>query len=136
MGDFLVGDHVDVNGQHAIVRFVGPTEFREGEWIGVELGMPIGKNNGTVFGVTYFSCKDRYGMFVGPSVPRLIERPPPPPPPRARPQSKTIGTPTTTQGKRLSVSSPAPPPVTTTKGRSMTLRVLHPRQEEVLRKLS
>ncbi|KAF8533753.1 dynein associated protein-domain-containing protein [Trichophaea hybrida] len=121
MGDFLVGDHVDVNGQHAIVRFVGPTEFQEGEWIGVELDMPIGKNNGTVFGITYFTCKDKYGMFVKPAVPRLIERPPPPPPPRARPQSRTIGT-TSSQGKRLSISSPAPPPTTTTKGRSMTLR--------------
>ncbi|KAL7270883.1 hypothetical protein RUND412_006393 [Rhizina undulata] len=75
MTDFLVGDHVDVNGQHAVVRYVGRAAFSDGEWIGVELDTPTGKNNGTVQGETYFVCKDKHGMFVKPFIPRLMERP-------------------------------------------------------------
>ena len=39
------------------VRFVGPTEFAAGIWVGVELEEPRGKNNGTVDGKKYFNCK-------------------------------------------------------------------------------
>jgi dynactin 1 len=117
MGDFLVGDHVDVNGRHAIVRYVGTTQFQEGEWVGVEMDMPVGKNNGTVQGVQYFECRERYGMFVRPFVPRLIDRPAPPARPRPRPESAAQ--------KRLSVSNTNPTPVAQ-KGRSMTLRACNP----------
>jgi dynactin 1 len=102
MADFLVGDHVDVNGQHAVVRFVGQTEFQTGDWIGVEYDTPTGKNNGTVQGIQYFSCRDRYGMFVRPAIPRLMDRPVKPPP-----------------LKRPSIVSPPPQ----AKGRPMSLRV-------------
>lgn len=135
MEDFRVNDTVDVNGQLALVRFVGETHFQDGEWIGVELEMPTGKNNGTVQGIQYFSCGDRYGMFVRPVVPRLVQRapapPPPPPPPQPTPtpqqQAKRMGRPESQAGvalgvggKRLSVPSPSP---IAQKGRSMTLRV-------------
>ncbi|KAI5856069.1 dynein associated protein-domain-containing protein [Tricharina praecox] len=134
MEDFRVNDTVDVNGQLALVRFVGETHFQDGEWIGVELEMPTGKNNGTVQGIQYFSCGDRYGMFVRPVVPRLVQRapapPPPPPPPQPTPtpqqQAKRMGRPESQAGvalgvggKRLSVPSPSP---IAQKGRSMTLR--------------
>jgi dynactin 1 len=73
---FQINDIVDVNGVKAVVRFYGPTEFMPGtDWVGVELESPTGKNNGTVQGVQYFTCRDKYGMFVKPSMPRLIERP-------------------------------------------------------------
>ena len=39
------------------VRFVGPTEFAAGLWIGIDLEEPRGKNNGTVDGKKYFNCK-------------------------------------------------------------------------------
>ena len=45
------------------VRFVGETEFAAGEWCGIELGDPIGKNDGTVQGRSYFSCKPKHGLF-------------------------------------------------------------------------
>ena len=35
-----------------------------GKWIGVILDEPVGKNNGTVQGKTYFSCPDGHGIFV------------------------------------------------------------------------
>ncbi|XP_019849545.1 PREDICTED: kinesin-like protein KIF13B [Amphimedon queenslandica] len=46
------------------VKFIGDTEFAPGEWIGVALDRPQGKNNGSVKGVTYFKCKDKHGVFV------------------------------------------------------------------------
>jgi len=127
MGEFQVNDTVDVNGQLAIVRFVGETQFQEGEWVGIELDMPTGKNNGTVQGIQYFSCGDRYGMFVRPVVPRLVQRAPAPVPAKraGRPESQVGGAQGAgTGGKRLSVPPPAP---LAQKGRSMTLRVdTHP----------
>ncbi|RYH31345.1 hypothetical protein EON65_02880 [archaeon] len=46
------------------VRFVGPTTFAAGMWIGVELDQPVGKNNGSVQGHYYFNCSMNYGIFV------------------------------------------------------------------------
>ncbi len=38
--------------------------FAPGKWVGVELDEPKGKNNGTVLGKAYFSCRDNHGLFV------------------------------------------------------------------------
>ena len=51
-------------GDEGVVRFVGQTSFREGEWIGVELLRPKGKNDGTVQGVRYFESKPDHGLFA------------------------------------------------------------------------
>ena len=53
-----------------IVRFIGETSFKEGTWVGVELGDPVGKNDGSVKGQRYFTCRPLYGVFV---TPRQIE---------------------------------------------------------------
>ncbi|VEL08782.1 unnamed protein product, partial [Protopolystoma xenopodis] len=45
------------------VSFIGPTQFAEGEWIGVTLDVPSGKNDGSVNGVRYFQCEPFYGLF-------------------------------------------------------------------------
>lgn len=73
--ELQIGDIVDVSGSRATVRYVGTAEFSPGTWIGVELDSPDGKNNGTVQGVKYFDCADKYGKFFKPHIPRLIERP-------------------------------------------------------------
>jgi len=50
------------------VRFVGPTKFGNGEgvWVGIEYDEPIGKNDGSVQGERYFTCKPNFGAFVRP----------------------------------------------------------------------
>ncbi|XP_073771392.1 CAP-Gly domain-containing linker protein 1 isoform X2 [Danio rerio] len=66
--DFSVGERVWVNGNKpGLVQFVGGTQFAPGQWAGIVLDEPIGKNDGSVSGVRYFQCKDLYGIFTRPS---------------------------------------------------------------------
>jgi dynactin 1 len=46
-----------------VVRFIGPTSFASGRWVGVELAEPNGKNDGTVQGTRYFTCRMHHGVF-------------------------------------------------------------------------
>ncbi|XP_028818609.1 CAP-Gly domain-containing linker protein 3 isoform X2 [Denticeps clupeoides] len=63
-----LGDQVLVAGQkQGIVRFYGKTDFAPGYWFGVELDQPTGKHDGSVFGVRYFTCLPKYGVFAPPS---------------------------------------------------------------------
>ncbi|VDP91908.1 unnamed protein product [Echinostoma caproni] len=48
---FQLGDRVQVSGGRVgTLRFLGTTEFAAGEWAGIELDEPIGKNDGSVAG--------------------------------------------------------------------------------------
>merc|ERR1740139_533522 len=47
-----------------IARYVGQTRFAKGEWIGVELAEPFGKNDGSVAGHRYFECRMGHGLFL------------------------------------------------------------------------
>uniref|UniRef100_A0A3Q3KCD8 Kinesin family member 13Bb n=1 Tax=Monopterus albus TaxID=43700 RepID=A0A3Q3KCD8_MONAL len=62
------GEFVTVGtNKSGIVRYVGPTDFAEGTWVGVELEMPAGKNDGSVGGKHYFHCNPGYGVLVRPN---------------------------------------------------------------------
>jgi len=49
-----------------VVRYVGPTKFAAGEWIGIELEGPYGKTDGSVNGFSYFQCSPDCGLFLRP----------------------------------------------------------------------
>ncbi|XP_029448867.1 CAP-Gly domain-containing linker protein 4 isoform X7 [Rhinatrema bivittatum] len=60
-----LGDRVVIAGQKVgILRFCGTTEFASGQWAGIELNQPEGKNDGSVGGVQYFKCAPKYGIFA------------------------------------------------------------------------
>ena len=50
--------------QLGILKYVGTTHFADGEWCGILLDEPCGKNDGSVRGVRYFRCKNKHGIFV------------------------------------------------------------------------
>ncbi|CAD6186643.1 unnamed protein product [Caenorhabditis auriculariae] len=67
-----VGDRCEVRIQSQTARrgevaFIGTTKFKEGIWVGVKYDEPVGKNDGSVAGVKYFDCYEKYGGFVRPT---------------------------------------------------------------------
>ncbi|XP_055680972.1 restin homolog isoform X18 [Lutzomyia longipalpis] len=67
-GGMHVGDRVIVSSgfgsRPGVLKYIGETSFAPGNWCGVELDDPTGKNNGSVDGIRYFECADKYGIFV------------------------------------------------------------------------
>eukprot|EP00928_Gymnodinium_smaydae_P047334 TRINITY_DN31582_c0_g1_i1.p1 TRINITY_DN31582_c0_g1~~TRINITY_DN31582_c0_g1_i1.p1 ORF type:complete len:237 (+),score=54.10 TRINITY_DN31582_c0_g1_i1:86-796(+) len=77
--DLAIGDRVGMSSTVTtfcgVVRYVGKTQFAEGDWVGVELDGPAGKNDGSVKGVRYFECRDKHGVFVRQSVVKRLAPP-------------------------------------------------------------
>ena len=64
--DLSVNDQVAVRQCSCTIRFVGPTRFADGTWIGVEFPTACGRNDGSVDGFRYFECPPQHGLFVRP----------------------------------------------------------------------
>lgn len=50
-----------------VIRYIGPVDFADGTWLGIELRSPKGKNDGTIQGKSYFTCRPGYGLLVRPN---------------------------------------------------------------------
>lgn len=96
-----IGLRVISSGKVGTVRFIGLTQFSPGQWIGIELDHPTGKNDGSVQGIRYFDCvanegkpnelHDLYGLFVRPNTVKHL------------PESRRVSS---SSHSRLSLSSP------------------------------
>lgn len=61
---FIIGQRVWVGGvRPGHIAYIGETHFAPGEWAGVVLDEPNGKNDGCVSGKRYFQCEAKRGIF-------------------------------------------------------------------------
>lgn len=61
---FIIGERVWVGGtKPGQIAYIGETQFAPGEWAGIVLDDPIGKNDGSVAGFRYFQCPEKRGVF-------------------------------------------------------------------------
>ncbi|KAH7340157.1 dynein associated protein-domain-containing protein [Rhizoctonia solani] len=150
--DVPVDAVVDVAAGRGTVRFAGTTSFAPGKWVGVELAVPNGKNDGSVKDVAYFSCAPNHGVFVRPSQVKIVSLPGSRPSSRNAPRASLPSTPArqsssrsvptragspgqasplairTPSNSRLSSSKlPPPSPISATAARRPTLGATHKR---------
>ncbi|KAL7999082.1 putative CAP Gly-rich domain, DnaJ domain, CAP Gly-rich domain superfamily protein [Plasmopara halstedii] len=63
-----IGSKVLLYGKHmGVVKFTGRVHYAKGEFVGVALSSPVGKNNGSIKGVKYFDCPPSHGLMVRPN---------------------------------------------------------------------
>ncbi|KRT85943.1 hypothetical protein AMK59_857, partial [Oryctes borbonicus] len=68
-----VGKKVRVADKEGILRFVGNVHFTTGVWCGVQLASAVGKNDGVIRGVRYFTCPASCGLMAPLSKVSLID---------------------------------------------------------------
>ena len=59
---FSPGDSVLIKSKgKGRVSYFGPVHYSSGNWVGVTMEKPVGKNNGVIKGKEYFKCKENHG---------------------------------------------------------------------------
>ncbi|KAK6192677.1 hypothetical protein SNE40_004109 [Patella caerulea] len=82
--DFKIGDRVWVGGtKPGRIAFIGETKFAPGDWAGIVLDQPTGKNDGSINGIKYFQCEPMKGVFS--RVTKLFRQPMSVPPSTPKP---------------------------------------------------
>lgn len=109
MTSLTVGQIVQLkDGRKGEVRFIGSTEFSpEGIWAGVELDEPVGKNDGSVAGISYFVCEPNHGLFARPGALTLCEPEPEPPAPSRAASRTSVPAPARKPSRPSSLQNPA-----------------------------
>ncbi|KAK3909050.1 Restin-like protein [Frankliniella fusca] len=64
LGERVIVMSSQTGSKAGVLRYKGPTAFAPGEWCGVELDDPMGKNDGSVGGTRYFDCQPKFGLFA------------------------------------------------------------------------
>ena len=81
--DFQLGHKAKLNADDIVgtVRYIGQLHVAAGDFIGLELSGPTGKNDGSVQGHRYFTCEPKHGIFVKPNAakPVMMSSTSPPP---------------------------------------------------------
>ena len=68
ISSFKIGERVLIGQKMSgTIQFVGKTMFAPGTWIGVELDLPKGTNDGSLDGIRYFTCEPSHGLFAPPN---------------------------------------------------------------------
>ncbi|XP_037786153.1 CAP-Gly domain-containing linker protein 3-like [Penaeus monodon] len=65
--DMGVGSGSSQRAVTGVVRYTGAVHFASGFWVGVELDLSRGTNDGSVNGTRYFACRSQHGIFAAPS---------------------------------------------------------------------
>eukprot|EP00792_Barthelona_sp_PAP020_P003900 TRINITY_DN1744_c0_g1_i1.p1 TRINITY_DN1744_c0_g1~~TRINITY_DN1744_c0_g1_i1.p1 ORF type:complete len:247 (+),score=70.80 TRINITY_DN1744_c0_g1_i1:37-741(+) len=67
--DWKVGDRVEIKpaDHRGTIRYIGSVSgLNDGDWIGIELDEPFGKNDGSFEGKRYFDSDKGFGIFLRP----------------------------------------------------------------------
>lgn len=72
---FSVGDRVGfrILNVFGTVKFFGATEFAAGNWVGLDLDLPVGTSDGEVRGKRYFACGPGRGVFARPAALKRVD---------------------------------------------------------------
>jgi tubulin-specific chaperone B len=62
------------NGYNGTIRYLGAVSgLSSGDFVGIELDTPNGKNDGTIKGIELFTCEENHGSLVRPNTVRPLE---------------------------------------------------------------
>jgi dynactin 1 len=117
MAEFKVGQTIETtDGRTGVIRFIGDIHVAAGQFMGIELPEPSGKNDGSVKGERYFNCPPEHGLFLrAAGISRIVSQPAPPKtaaPPKAAPRQSLAARAGSVKPRPSSVGmKPPPPPV-------------------------